>query len=257
MPVISVKRRKKSKKLIEKVSNGSVIYIRVSSDEQVKGFSLDGQQDACENFAKRNGYEVIKIFREEGQSAKTTRRDEFQKMLKFCSENKSKVKYIIVYRIDRFTRDLFDLLNSEKFLQKLGVEILTATETNEKGYMGNFARHMNGLIAQLDNERRADATKNGMKSGFLKGHWMWRAPYGYKNDKNLKKIVPNPQISKIVKKIFEKFATGCYSQADILSDLRQDKIYINPNHLCEILRNPVYCGYLYKPEWSEDLIKGK
>lgn len=257
MSKLRIKRKNTAKQqaLVNKPDN-AVVYIRVSSEEQVKGFSLSGQEETCCNFADRNGYTVLKVFREEGQSAKTTKRDEFQKMMKFCKENKERVKYIIVYRIDRFTRNMCDLLTEEKVLEKIGVEILTATETNEKGYMGKFTRHINGLIAQLDNERRADATKNGMKSGFLKGNWMWKAPYGYYNDKNIKKIVPKPKESRTVKQIFKKMETGCYSQADIMSELKKENIIIKPNHLCEILRNPVYSGWMYKPEWNPEPVKG-
>ena len=48
-----------------------IIYVRVSTEEQaVKGYSLDAQEDVNVTFAKNLGYDVIKIFREEGLSAK-------------------------------------------------------------------------------------------------------------------------------------------------------------------------------------------
>ena len=101
----------------------------------------------------------------------------------------------------------------------------------------------------------SEQTKKGMKCAFLKGKWLWKAPYGYKNDKNIKNIVPDRQKSKIVKEIFEKFVTGEYSQADILAELSKN-INFKSRYLNKILCNPLYCGYMYKPEWSSDPVKG-
>lgn len=56
----------------------AVIYCRVSSEEQVKNLSLPTQQKACIEYCNRQGFEVDKIFVEEGESAKTTNHTEFQ-----------------------------------------------------------------------------------------------------------------------------------------------------------------------------------
>ena len=50
----------------------------MSSEEQARGFSLNSQEDTCRSFAECHGYEVVNVFREEGQSAKTTNKTEFQ-----------------------------------------------------------------------------------------------------------------------------------------------------------------------------------
>ena len=59
-----------------------VIYIRVSSERQVEGFSLDGQKRELVEYAKAKGYEVEAVYVEEGRSGKNIEgREEFQKMV--------------------------------------------------------------------------------------------------------------------------------------------------------------------------------
>src|SRR6478609_8311799 len=48
----------------------AIIYVRVSSDEQVLGTSLESQDEQCRAYCQRRGMEVVKAFREEGESAK-------------------------------------------------------------------------------------------------------------------------------------------------------------------------------------------
>src|SRR3989344_5810779 len=96
-----MKNMKNSK--IEKPKN-DVHYVRVSSKEQVTNFSLDSQEKVCGEFSKRNGYEVLKVFREEGESAKTTDRTKLQEMIRFCEVNKKQISRIIFYNVSRMSR---------------------------------------------------------------------------------------------------------------------------------------------------------
>ncbi len=67
----------------------AIIYTRVSTEEQANhGFSLQKQELECKNFAKREGYNILKIFKEEGASAKSTNRPQLQNLIKYCIENK-------------------------------------------------------------------------------------------------------------------------------------------------------------------------
>lgn len=57
---------------------GAVIYVRVSTKEQTENLSLPTQLRACEEYCRRQGYEVLERFHEEGESAKTTDRSQLQ-----------------------------------------------------------------------------------------------------------------------------------------------------------------------------------
>ena len=70
----------------EKPKN-DIHYYRVSSNEQVLGFSLDTQEKFCRELSQKDGYDVLKTWREEGESAKTADRTQLQLMIKFCEQH--------------------------------------------------------------------------------------------------------------------------------------------------------------------------
>ena len=49
----------------------AILYLRVSTEEQVDNFSLSTQEEICRKEAMRQGMKIVKVFREEGKSAKT------------------------------------------------------------------------------------------------------------------------------------------------------------------------------------------
>src|ERR1700753_2951967 len=93
------------------VKNKALIYIRVSSEEQVENYSLGTQEEICRKAARFKGYEVVEVFREEGKSAKTIiGRPELLRLLDYCRKNKKEIGAIIVYRLDRLSRQTEDFL---------------------------------------------------------------------------------------------------------------------------------------------------
>ena len=66
----------------------AVGYIRVSSDEQVKNYSLDAQKQSIEQHCKEQGIRLTKVFREEGESAKSANRPQLMEMINLCTSKK-------------------------------------------------------------------------------------------------------------------------------------------------------------------------
>src|ERR1700730_6146941 len=83
----------------------AVIYVRVSTKEQTETLSLPTQLRACEEYCRREGYEVLERFTEQGESAKTTDRTELQKLLKYCRPHKGKTPIIVVYKMTWIARE--------------------------------------------------------------------------------------------------------------------------------------------------------
>lgn len=234
----------------------AIIYTRVSTEEQARnGFSLSKQEFECKNFAKREGYNILKIFKEEGASAKSTNRPQLQNLIKYCIENKKNVDCIIVWRFDRFTRKLEDQIELFSRLQKYGITVISATENNEQNATGNLMRNIIGSFAQYENDVKSERVKAGMQQAFLEGNWLWKAPIGYKMID--RKLYPDEEKSPIIKKLFEDFATGMYRQTDLLKYLKENGIKISANSLCELLRKPIYCGYLVNKKYSDKPVKAK
>ena len=71
----------------------AVVYARVSSEEQAKhGFSIENQKKVCCEFAQKNGYNVDKIFVDEGKSAKNLDRPEIQELMNYCAKKKNNIE---------------------------------------------------------------------------------------------------------------------------------------------------------------------
>ncbi len=83
----------------------AIVYCRVSTQDQVRNLSLPTQEKACTDYCRHHDFEVGRVFVDEGQSAKTTERVEFQKMLRYCRKNKGQIEYLVVYSLNRFSRD--------------------------------------------------------------------------------------------------------------------------------------------------------
>src|SRR5271157_3582929 len=86
----------------------AVIYTRVSSGRQVENASLDTQEQVCKDYCAGQGWAVLRVFREEGESAKTADRTQLQQALNYCRENKPRPAYFVVYDVKRFARDCED-----------------------------------------------------------------------------------------------------------------------------------------------------
>ena len=107
----------------------AVIYLRVSTEEQVDNYSLDTQSNICHKEAERRGLEVAEIFREEGRSAKTiVDRPALIDMLGYCRKNRGQICAVIVYRLDRISRQTADYLAIRKKLFELDITLISATE---------------------------------------------------------------------------------------------------------------------------------
>lgn len=102
-----------------------VIYIRVSSERQVQGYSLEGQKRYLKEWAEFEGMTVLQIYVEPGKSGKSiSGREVFQQMLDDISEKNVDADYVVVFKLSRFGRNAKDILNSLTFIQRYGVNLI-------------------------------------------------------------------------------------------------------------------------------------
>ncbi len=137
---------------------GAVIYVRVSTKEQTENLSLPTQLRACEEYCRRQGYEIRERFKEEGESAKTTDRTELQKLLKYCRANKGKVHFVVVYNLTRFAREKYDHFALRAHLKSLGISLRSATEPIDDTSTGKLMEGVLAAFAQFDNDVRSERT---------------------------------------------------------------------------------------------------
>jgi DNA invertase Pin-like site-specific DNA recombinase len=105
----------------------AVIYLRVSTEEQVDNFSLGSQEEICRKEAEKRGYEIVEVFREEGRSAKTiVGRPVLIGLLEYCRKNKGKIQAVFAYRLDRISRQTADYLAIRKKLLENNINIISS-----------------------------------------------------------------------------------------------------------------------------------
>ena len=150
----------------------AIIYTRVSTSDQANsGYSLAHQKEACTQFAKQNGYEVVKIFEERGESAKTTNRKELQNLMTYCYQNKKNIDALIFWKFDRLSRDMEDscILNryfeNLNMVQNYGDESFYSEEMTVKTRFGDYKVSAQLFNAQSYNEflaRMLEAITNNL-----------------------------------------------------------------------------------------------
>lgn len=201
-----------------------IIYIRVSSEEQVQGTSLQDQEERCLKYCKENGIEVVEVFKEEGASAKTTERQKFLEAVEYCRKNKGKIDSFVVFKFDRFARNTTDHLLITKTLLDYGTTLYSVSEPIDDSPAGKLLETMLASFAQFDNEVRTQRAKNGMEARIKQGLFPWYPPVGYKplgarktDTKMNQPHPPDPVLFPIIQKGLKLYATGMYT----LTDLRQ------------------------------------
>lgn len=236
-----------------------VIYVRVSTKEQVQGFSLESQEKVCREYSAKSGHVVLQVFKEEGESAKTTDRTELQKMVRFCEKHKNKIGRVVFYNVSRMSRDTADYHVLKVLLKKYGISVVSATEGFDDSPSGKLHETILSAFAQFDNDVRSVKTIEGMKARLLKGLWSNIAPFGYKNIRDTldhKIIAPDPDKSPIVKMLFEKYSTGKYTLPELAS--LANKMGMKSMHgkkiskqlVAKIISNPIHYGMMVVPKFD-------
>ncbi len=194
-------------------------YIRVSSEMQVDvGASLPSQLSAIREFAVKNGYEIPAgyIYSDEGISARSTDRPEFQRMIAEAKTDPLPFQAIICYENSRFARSREDAVLFKAMLRRRGIKLHFVKQDFDDSPAG---RMLEGIIESVDqwySENLAVETKRGQiqnaKDGFSTGG---RPPYGLrrvevKNEHGAAKAKwePDPKTSKVVQRIYDMYGKG-------------------------------------------------
>lgn len=228
-----------------------VLYVRVSSEEQVTGTSLETQAAICREYAARKGWAVDRVYRDAGESAKTADRPQFQAMISYCSAKAHGIRRIVVYKFDRFARNSDDAGHYRRGLRLTsGAAVVSATEAVSDDPAGTFMRTVLDGAAQFDNEVRAQRTVTAMKSLQLAGYWTHQAPVGYVTARRDGKPIlsPHPVTGPHLAHVFDRIAAGALSVSGAVAELERRQVRgrsgrsISMARLHELLREPIYAG---------------
>jgi site-specific DNA recombinase len=213
----------------------AAVYIRVSTEDQAKfGISLIAQQEALENYCKALGFEVYKIYKDEGKSGKDlTHRPAMQEMLKDAELHKFGA--IFIYKLDRFSRSLMDLITTIEKLRGLGIDFVSLQDKIETtSASGKLMFHVISAFAEFERNVTSERTKFTMSKKARDGNIVSRAPFGYKIfDKKLI-LAEN---SFIVPEIYHNFINNSISLTQL-----SKKYGLSVNGLKKVLSNKTYLG---------------
>ncbi len=226
----------------------AVIYARYSCDKQTEQ-SIEGQLRVCEEYAQRNDILIIDTYIDQAMSGTNDNRPDFQRMIKDSA--KKTFDYVLVYKLDRFSRNKFEATIHKKTLRDNGVKVLSAMENIPDTPEGIILESLLEGMNQYYSAELSQKVKRGMRETRLKGYFQGgNVLYGYKVDG--RKIVKDEIHSEVVKRIYEEFSKGVCVR-EIIARLTAQGIYKNGkplamNTVYNILRNEKYTGVYNKGE---------
>ena len=173
-----------STSITAKQQKNAVVYARVSSEEQVQGYSIQAQLRACREWAEKNGYTVAKDYLEEGHSAfrHLEKREALKELIADAVSKQRAFDTIIVHKLDRLFRNTLESSTTRAILKREKVRLISVTEpmvgsdTPENFLMEHLIVGMNEFYSKnLAREIRKGLTER-IRQGFL----VFRPPYGYR-----------------------------------------------------------------------------
>lgn len=190
------------------------IYVRVSKEEQLNGYSIEAQKNICRQFCKERNWQIIEIYEEPGLSAKDDNRPEFQRMITDAQEQKFNT--VLIHKLDRFSRSIDNTLHYFKVLSDCEVALTSVAEKFDfSSAQGRLFFRMMAIFAQWYLENLSSEAVKGKEEMFRQGKHNAAPPFGYVRVQPGKEIQIVPEEAEAVRLAFECAATGSYTHKRI------------------------------------------
>lgn len=240
------------------------IYVRVSTQYQVDRASLPVQKEELVNYAKYVlGIDDFEIFEDAGYSAKNTDRPDFQKMM--ARIRTGEFSHILVWKIDRISRNLLDFAAMYEELKQLGVTFVSKNEQfDTSSAVGEAMLKIILIFAELERNMTSERVSAVMLSRASSGVWNGgRIPYGYSYSRESKEFSINDSEARVVEMIYNLYESK-RSLIKVSKHLNERGLRTrnggawNPVSVRKILVSPFYVGayrYNYYDESSKSFKK--
>lgn len=223
-------------------------YIRVSTVRQgEQGSSLQEQRDAIEAYARSHDLTISQWFEERETAAKQGRRA-FARMI--AALDKGKALGVIIHKIDRGARNLWDWASLQSLVDK-GLEIHLAHESLDLSSRGGrLSADIQAVVAADYIRNLRDEVRKGIDGRLKQGLYPFRAPIGYRDMGKGQPKEPDPQSAPLVRRAFELYAAGAYSFDRLLPELHALGLRnvaggpLSRNGLTTMFNNPFYVGLI-------------
>jgi DNA invertase Pin-like site-specific DNA recombinase len=238
-----------------------ITYGRVSTEEQKEnGFSLNHQEEMLKRYCDIKGYNILKHYVED-YSAKTFNRPEWKMLMDYVKKNRNSIDMILFTKWDRFSRNADAATAVIKELIKMGIIVNAIEQPLDMTVPENkLILSMYLLMPEIENDKIAERTKDGMRRAKKEGCYMGKGPFGYSNAKILEKTsIEQNSDSAIVLKAFKEVAKGLESVEVIRKKFKVEYgLKLEKQQFYNMLRNVTYCGLIIIPEYKkekEEIIK--
>jgi site-specific DNA recombinase len=231
----------------------AVIYARVSSKDQEKeGFSIPAQLKLLREYALKNGIKILREFIDI-ETAKSAGRKQFGEMVQFFKKHPES-RAVVCEKTDRLYRNFRDYVTVED----LGIELHLPKEGHVLGKdaksQDKLVHGIQVVIARNYIENLREEVKKGMREKASQGIYPSRPPLGYTNNKLYHTIEVDEPNAAIAKRIFDIYATGEHSLAELRKIVRSETgRTFQKGYLHKLLKNPFYSGFF---EWMGERYKG-
>lgn len=222
----------------------AVIYARYSSERQTEQ-SIEGQVHVCNEYAQRNNILILDTYIDRAMTGTNDNRTDFQRMLKDSA--KQGWDYVLVYKLDRFSRNKYEMAMHKKTLRDNGVKLLSAMENIPDTPEGIILESLLEGMAEYYSAELSQKVLRGMRETRLKGNYTGgRILYGYKVVN--KKVIIDEHEAEVVRYIYAQYAAGVFVKDIIASLTEKGVLYygapFKKNTVHNMLNNERYHGVL-------------
>lgn len=254
----------------------AVIYSRVSTEEQGKGFSLPTQVESCRKYAVEKGYRVVAEFQDMHTGTELDRPG-LGALYEFVE--KEHVEILLVHDIDRLSREVGNQAIIEMELGNAGVQIEYVIGQYGHNAEGELMKIIKSGIAQYENRQRVERSRRGKIGKAKAGNIVCptgRAPFGYtyNSDERRGWFTINENEAEVVRKIYSMLIEDALSSYAIARHLWEAHILTkgdysdvvfkksghgewSPSTVRRIVSNPAYKGIWYYGKTRREKVNGK
>jgi site-specific DNA recombinase len=241
----------------------ALLYLRVSTKDQAEmggeaeGFSIPAQREACRRKARDLDADVAEEFTERGESARSAKRPELQRLLRYLAEHR--VDYVIVHKVDRLARNRVDDVEINLAIQAAGAKLVSVTENIDETPSGLLLHGIMSTIAEFYSRNLANEVIKGSTEKARRGGTVGKAPTGYLNvrrvedGREVRTVEIDPERGPLMRWAFEMYATGEWTMRGIHTALMEKGLTstggprtpskpLSLSNLARLLRTPYYTG---------------
>ena len=234
----------------------TIIYARVSTDEQAKGFSLDYQIEVMNKFCDMKGFNIIKTFKEDESAKDFGGRPEWTNLRAYIDANRSEVDLVLVQKWDRYSRDIYTALGMLEEFRLKGVQVNSVEQWLDME-IPESKMMLSLYLSQGEVERHkiSARVKDGNYKALSSGYYINKAPYGYKNIKihdNKPSLKIIEEKAGFIKEAFQRVSTGVESAEYVLNSLKKRGFKMSKSNFLRTLRKVVYTGKIIVPAYKKD-----